>query len=62
VNPQGALTLAPLKLSNWDFYFIISAFLGLYALHRLALVKEAGEIERGAVVEQMLAPLKPVRA
>jgi hypothetical protein len=46
--------LSPLKLSNWDFYFIIAAVLGLYAIHRLSLVEETGEIERREMVQQVL--------
>jgi len=51
-NPNGVLTLAPLHLSNWDFYFLIAAMLGLFALHRLALVHEAGDVDRRALLEQ----------
>jgi MFS family permease len=53
-NPDGVLTLTPLRLSNWDFYFLLAALLGLFALHRLALVKESGEIDRKAFVEHVV--------
>ena len=36
-SPGDVLTLMPLRVSNWDFYFLIAAALGLYALHRLAM-------------------------
>ena len=35
-----------LSVRAWDFYFLISALLGLYALHRLSLVREEGELQR----------------
>ena len=41
-SPGDVLTLT-LRVSSWDFYFLIAFVLGLYALHRLALVKEEGE-------------------
>ncbi|MBO9516444.1 MAG: MFS transporter [Porphyrobacter sp.] len=44
----------PITLSQWDFYFILSALIGLYALHRLSLVSEQGEIDRRAMKDQVL--------
>lgn len=42
-----------LSVTAWDFYFLISALVGLYALHRLALVHEEGELERGDMLREM---------
>jgi MFS family permease len=53
-SPEGVVLLSPLRLSNWDFYFIIAAVLGLYAIHRLSLVEETGEIERREMVQQVI--------
>jgi hypothetical protein len=49
------LTLMPLRVSSWDFYFLIAFVLGLYALHRLALVKEEGEVDSKAMVGEIIA-------
>jgi MFS family permease len=54
-SPGDVLTLMPLRVSSWDFYFLIAFVLGLYALHRLALVKEAGEVDSKAMVGEILA-------
>jgi MFS family permease len=54
-SPNDVLTLMPLRVSNWDFYFLIAAILGLYALHRLAMVKEEGEIDSKIMVSEVLA-------
>lgn len=35
-----------LSLNGWDFYFALSALCGLYSLHRLAVIKAEGEIDR----------------
>lgn len=43
-----------LTIDHWDFYFLNSALLGLYALHRLALVREEGELDRRAMLDQIL--------
>lgn len=52
-NPQGTFTL-PVTLTNWDFYFLIAGLIGMYAIHRLSLVTEHGEIERREMVNQVL--------
>jgi MFS family permease len=44
-NPQAAFSL-PIALTSWDFYFLLAGLLGTYALHRLSLVSEQGEIDR----------------
>ncbi|MBB5711489.1 MFS transporter [Sphingomonas xinjiangensis] len=53
-SPQGVAIVSPLRLSQWDFYFLIAGVLGLYAIHRLALVQETGEIRRREMVQQVL--------
>lgn len=53
-NPEGVFAFLPLKLGNWDFYFLISGVLGLYALHRLGPISEAGEIAQRDMVRHVL--------
>jgi len=53
-SPHGVILLAPLRLSHWDFYFLLAGLLGIYALHRLAMVREEGEIERREMVRQLV--------
>jgi MFS family permease len=53
-SPQGVALISPLRLSQWDFYFLISGAIGLYAIHRLTLVTESGEIKRSEMMEQVL--------
>jgi MFS family permease len=53
-SPHGELML-PLRLSHWDFYFLLAGIFGIYAIHRLSLVAEQGEIERGEMVEEVIA-------
>lgn len=52
-SPNGVFTL-PITLAAWDFYFLLAGLIGLYAIHRLSLVREEGEIERRAMVGQVL--------
>lgn len=53
-SPNGIWSL-PLRLTHWDFYFLLAGILGLYAIHRLSLVREEGEIERREMVGEVLA-------
>lgn len=52
-SPSGAFAL-PIVLTQWDFYFLIAGIIGTYAIHRLSLVEEHGEIERREMVGQVL--------
>ncbi|NWF96079.1 MAG: MFS transporter [Candidatus Thorarchaeota archaeon] len=44
-----------LDLTGLDFVFVGSALLGFYALHRLALVKETGEVDEKMVIEAIVS-------
>jgi len=52
-SPHGLLSFS-FGLTHWDFYFLIAGVLGLYAVHRLSLVAEQGEIERHEMISHML--------
>lgn len=54
ISPEEVVTLYPLELSGWDFYFLIAGLFGLYAIHRLALVREEGEIEARHMLQEVL--------
>jgi MFS family permease len=45
-NPHGTSELFGLMFTRWEFFFLLSSLLGLYALHRLSTVHESGSIER----------------
>ena len=44
-GPEGEFLLPTLNLTHWDFFFAIAFLIGLYALHRLSMIKETGEVE-----------------
>jgi len=49
-------TLIPAyRLSGISFLFVVSTIMGLYAIHRIALVKEPGEVEERVVLEALIA-------
>jgi MFS family permease len=52
-GPRYQGNVLHLTVRAWDFYFLISALFGLYALHRLALVRERGELSRKDMLREM---------
>ena len=53
-GPRGTLAL-PIVLTHWDFYFLLAGMIGLYAMHRLTMVCEVGEIDRREMVGEVIA-------
>lgn len=56
-SPSGELFFPTLNLQQWDFFFVFAFLIGLYALHRLAMVKEQGEVEEKIVARQLFTEL-----
>lgn len=54
MSPREADAALRLTFTGWEFYFAAAALIGLLALHRLALVREEGEIEGRELMHHML--------
>jgi len=54
-SPVREFTLPTLNLQQWDFFFALAFVIGLYSLHRLAMIKEAGEVEEKVVMSELFA-------
>lgn len=48
-----ATEFVAIKLRHWDFFFILAAVLGLFALHRLGKVREKGEVKEKIIIQQL---------
>jgi hypothetical protein len=57
-SPGGEFSLPTLNLQQWDFFFFFAFVIGLYSLHRLAMVKETGEVEEKIVMDELFAEVK----
>ncbi|MCC7566258.1 MAG: MFS transporter [Methanomicrobiaceae archaeon] len=57
-SPEQQLAFVTLDLQQWDFFFFIAFLIGLYSLHRLALVREEGEAKERIVVDELFAEVK----
>jgi len=54
-GPGREFTLPTLNLQQWDFFFALAFLIGLYSLHRLAMIKEEGEVEEKVVMNELFA-------
>jgi MFS family permease len=43
-----------LKIRHWDFFFGFAFIIGLYALHRLSMIREEGEVREKILVQEMM--------
>ncbi len=50
-----AWSITTFDLRQWDFFFVGAFIIGLYALHRLAAVREVGEVKEQIVIEELIA-------
>ena len=53
-TPEGTVDLVAISFGWWQFFFLISAATGLYALHRLSFVREEGEVRPRELVQHVL--------
>ncbi|RAK56682.1 MFS transporter [Phenylobacterium deserti] len=67
-DPGGVREFFGFQITQWGFFFLIAAGMGLYALHRLTFITEEGTIRGRAVVQEIIGDtrrgvrnLSPVR-
>ncbi|MDX1401104.1 MAG: MFS transporter [Kiloniellales bacterium] len=53
--PDGERDIPALFVSQWDFFFLLAAVLGLYSVHRLSLIREEGEVEERIIMQDVLS-------
>jgi len=52
-SPEGVEPLLGLGVTHWEFFFLLAPLFGIYTLHRLSVVQEAGSVERREVVQHI---------
>ncbi|MBN1437068.1 MAG: MFS transporter [Sedimentisphaerales bacterium] len=57
-SPSGEVSFPTLNLQQWDFFFVFAFVIGLYALHRLAMVREQGEVEEKIVMQELFTEVR----
>ncbi|HSQ92706.1 MAG TPA: MFS transporter [Methanoregula sp.] len=54
-SPQTAFAIQTLDFQYWDFFFVFAFLIGIYSIHRLAYVRESGEVEDRVIVHELIA-------
>ncbi len=57
-SPAGERVFTTFILQGWGFLFLLAALTGLYSIHRLATVKETGEVEETIVMRELIAEVE----
>lgn len=52
-SEQTATELNAMDFSHWDFFFMFAAIIGLYALHRLSMVSEEGQVDDRSIFDHV---------
>ncbi len=58
VDPERELVFYTLNLQQWDFFFFFAFLIGWYSIHRLAMVKEIGEVKEKIVLHELIAEVR----
>ena len=53
-SPSGTAELFGVNVDHWEFFFLLSAVLGLYSLHRLSVVAESGSVGSREVINHIV--------
>lgn len=61
-SPVRELGFNTLNFQHWDFFFFLAFLIGLYSIHRLAKVREIGEVEEKIVIHELVSEIRrPLR-
>lgn len=58
LSPNRELVFQTLNFQQWDFFFFLAFLIGLYSIHRLALVKEKGEVGEKIVIKELISEVR----
>ncbi|MFX0040392.1 MAG: MFS transporter [Promethearchaeota archaeon] len=56
--PNDSGTIQILNLQGLDFFFLVAILIGIFAIHRLALVKEEGEVKNKIIRSEILLEIR----
>ncbi len=58
VNRGTQIVIPALHFQGWDFFFVLAFLIGLYSMHRLALVQETGQVQSKVFFHEFLLELR----
>ena len=60
-DPQREVSISALDFQSWDFFFAFAFLVGIFAIHRLAFVREMGEVEDREVLDALFSEVVATR-
>ena len=57
-SPERNVIIPTLYFQSLDFFFLFAFLIGFYSIHRLALVKEVGEVEEKIVINEIISEVR----
>ena len=57
-SPVRILDIQALYFQSWDFFFLFAFLIGFYSIHRLALVKEVGEVDEKIIINELISEVR----
>jgi MFS family permease len=55
ISPHGMTAFFVMDVQHWGFFFLFAFIIGVYAGHRLFLVREDGEVKETVVVQELVS-------
>ena len=57
-SPVSTRAFNALYFQSLDFFFLFAFLIGFYSIHRLALVKEVGEVEEKIIIDEIISEVR----
>nr|MDO8097657.1 MFS transporter [Candidatus Njordarchaeota archaeon] len=57
-TPTGELAFQTLNFRQWEFVFFFAVLIGIYSIHRLAMVQEVGEVKEEIVLKELMTEVR----
>lgn len=57
-SPGSELVLPTLNFQQWDFFFFFAFIVGFYSIHKLAAIREVGEVKEKVVFQQLISEVR----
>ena len=57
-SPLNSVSVETLDFQHWDFFFFFAFLVGLFALYRLRIVQESGDVTGGTVIHEFVVEVR----
>lgn len=57
-SPKAEVILHTLDFQQWDFFFFFAFLIGLYSIHRLAMIEEAKDVKEKVIIHELIYEMR----